>query len=150
MNEKETRSENIKRNEKIACIGSDLNMKVCNEKNINSYKWRNGMKQKRVKKRSLGGLRKTLRSSAKAPELLGEMRPQRSTLSVLIKQLSEHTGDEIVCNLAGWNNRGKKGPFLTVELSPRYVRNQQPANNDNLLEQLFSNDDEETTNEISE
>jgi len=39
-----------------------------------------------------------------------------------MKQLNEQKGDEIICNLAGWRNVGKYGPFLTVELSPRFVR----------------------------
>ena len=73
-------------------------------------------------KRSLGNLRTASKSKPRSPSSVGDIRIQRHTLLILMKQLNEQNGDEIICNLAGWRNLGKKGPFLTIELSPRFVR----------------------------
>ncbi len=70
----------------------------------------------KTKKRSLGNLRTTKTTKPNSPSSIGDIRIQRDTLLVLIKQLNEQKGDEIICNLAGWRNVGKLGPFLTIEL----------------------------------
>ena len=75
-----------------------------------------------MKKRSLGNLRAAKRTKQTSPSSIGDIRIQKDTLLILMKQLNEQKGDEIICNLAGWSNVGKLGPFLTVELSPRFVR----------------------------
>ena len=84
-------------------------------------------KQQTKKKRSLGNLRTATLSKPNSPNSIGDMRIQKDTLLILMKQLNETKGDEIVCNLAGWRNVGKTGPFLTVELSPRFVRKNSKA-----------------------
>ena len=49
------------------------------------------------------------------------MRLQRHTAAAIVKQFSEGSGDEVVCNIAGWRNQDHSGSYLTVELSPRFV-----------------------------
>ena len=78
-------------------------------------------KQKVATKRSLGGLRRNQSTSPNAPEFVGTMRMQRSTLLVLLQQLNETAAEEVICKIAGWENSGNSGPFLTVEMSPRFV-----------------------------
>ena len=75
-----------------------------------------------MKKRSLGNLRTAVQSKPHSPSSIGDIRIQKDTLLILMKQLNEQKGDEIICNLAGWRNVGKLGPFLTIELSPRFVK----------------------------
>jgi hypothetical protein len=77
-------------------------------------------KPKLPNKRSLGGLRRVQRTSDNAPQHLGTMHMQRSTLLVLVKQLNETAADEVICNIAGWYNSNANGAFLTVEVSPRF------------------------------
>jgi hypothetical protein len=78
-------------------------------------------KTKLPSKRSLGGLRRVWRTSDNAPDYLGTMHIQRFTLLSLVKKLNETAADEVICNLAGWDNSNANGPFITVEVSPRDV-----------------------------
>ena len=72
-------------------------------------------------KRSLGSLRKANKTKPRSPDLTGQLRLQRHTAKVIVKQLSEDSAEEVVCNIAGWRNQDSSGSFLTVELSPRFV-----------------------------
>jgi hypothetical protein len=93
-------------------------------------------------KRSLGWLRKAKQAKPKSPILTGEARLQKSTLQTIVRQLEEAGGDEIVACLAAWKNYGADGPYLTVELSPKYVRREyRPTDRSNLS--FIFNDDEE-------
>jgi hypothetical protein len=78
-------------------------------------------KQKLATKRSLGALQRNQSTSLNAPELLGTMHMQRSTLLIFLKQLNESAGEDVICNIAGWENSNANGSFLTVEVSPRFV-----------------------------
>ena len=78
------------------------------------------------KARSLGGLREVSQTNPKAPPLIGSMTIQAETLKVLVQQLNESGGDKVTSNLAAWVNRDANGKFLTVEISPRYTRQQTP------------------------
>jgi hypothetical protein len=90
--------------------------------NINNRRKKMASKQQTTKKkRSLGNLRIAPKSKPNSPNAIGDMRIQKETILFLMKQLNDTKGDEIICNLASWSNVGKKGPFLTVELSPRYL-----------------------------
>jgi hypothetical protein len=80
-------------------------------------------------KRSLGDLRAAQKVQPRSPDFLGKMGLQRSTASILIKQLSETTDDEVICNLAGWLNEGANGKFITVKISPRFASKPKPKGN---------------------
>jgi hypothetical protein len=84
-------------------------------------------KTKLPNKRSLGGLRRNQSTSLNAPEYIGTMRMQRSTLLVLLKQFNESNSNEVICNVAAWENSNANGPFLTVEASPRFAAKPQPS-----------------------
>jgi len=60
------------------------------------------------------------------------MKLQRHTMEAIAKQFKETDADEMECCLAGWRNTDAKGqPYLSVELSPKYVgRRQEPAETD--------------------
>ena len=60
-------------------------------------------------KRSLGALRKAIKTKPKSPDLTGQMRLQRHTAAAIVKQFSEGSGDEVVCNIAGWRNQDHGG-----------------------------------------
>lgn len=79
-------------------------------------------------KRSLGSLRKANKTKPKSPDLIGQMRLQRHTAVAIVKQFSDGNDDEVVCNIAGWRNQDQSGPYLTLELSPRYLS--RPTNED--------------------
>ena len=49
------------------------------------------------------------------------MKLQRHTAAAIVEQFSHDNIDEVVCNIAGWKNQDHNGPYLTVELSPRFV-----------------------------
>jgi hypothetical protein len=46
---------------------------------------------------------------------------QRHDFERLTQEFSTTDGDEITCDLAAWSNVDARGPFLTVQISPRYV-----------------------------
>jgi hypothetical protein len=47
---------------------------------------------------------------------------QRHTIDVFAKQIDESAADEIPCCIASWINEDKNGQFLTIEISPKYVK----------------------------
>ena len=69
------------------------------------------------------------------------MRLQRHTAEALVKQFSEDGGNEVVCNIAAWRNQDYNGPFLTVELSPRFVA-RAPIEGEDIIDSII-NDKEE-------
>ena len=73
------------------------------------------------RKLSLGTLRKANKTKPKSPDLMGQMKLQRHTAAAIVEQFSHDNIDEVVCNIAGWKNQDHNGPYLTVELSPRFV-----------------------------
>jgi hypothetical protein len=85
------------------------------------------------KKKSLGALRKATKTKERSPDLTGQLKLQRHTMETFTKQFEETDEDDIVCCLAGWSNHDGNGPYLTIELSPRYVRREyRPAQRSNL------------------
>ena len=86
-----------------------------------------------TQKRSLGALRKNAKTKPRSPDLVGTLALQRHTMKAIGKQFEETGSDEIVCCLAGWINQDSNGQYLTVELSPRYVRREhRPTQRSNL------------------
>ena len=81
-------------------------------------------------KRSLGALRKANKTKPKSPDLTGQMKLQRHTAAAIVEQFSHDDVDEVVCNIAGWRNQDYTGPYLTVELSPRFVARTQVERDD--------------------
>ncbi len=80
-------------------------------------------------KRSLGSLRKTDKTKPRSPNFTGKLKLQRLTMEVFAKQFKETDAEEIDCCIAGWRNEHKNGPYLSVELSPKYVaRRREPSN----------------------
>ena len=77
-------------------------------------------------RRSLGALRKAPKTKPKSPDTQGSMKVQRHTIETIMRQLDDADADEVVANIAGWLN-DSNDRYITVELSPRYVkRNQIP------------------------
>ena len=93
-------------------------------------------------KRSLGALRKASKTKPKSPDLTGLMRLQRHTAAAIVKQFSEGSGDEVVCNIAGWRNQDHNGSYLTVELSPRFVA-RAPAEQDDIIDSIINDKEED-------
>ncbi len=79
-------------------------------------------------KHSLGSLRKATKTKDRSPDFSGTLKLQRHTFETIAKQFRETDADSIDCCLAGWRNEDKNGPYLSVELSPKYVaRRREPA-----------------------
>ena len=86
-----------------------------------------------TQKRSLGALRKNTKTKSRSPDLAGQLSLQRHTIEVIAKQFEETDSDEVVCCLAGWINKDSNGQYLTVELSPKYMRREyRPTERSNL------------------
>lgn len=83
-------------------------------------------------KRSLGILRIAPKTKARSPDLTGQFTLQRHTLGVICRQFEESDEDELVCCIAGWENHDSIGPYLTVEISPKYVKRESRPTKSNL------------------
>jgi hypothetical protein len=80
-------------------------------------------------KRSLGSLRKAEKTKPRSPDVTGTLKLQRHTMEAIAKQFKESDAAEVTCCIAGWRNEDQNGPYLSVELSPKYVaRRHEPAN----------------------
>jgi hypothetical protein len=89
-------------------------------------------------RRSIGKLRPAARTKPKSPDFTGKLALQRSTFEELARQMRETNADEILCNIAGWVNRDSDGKYVSVELSPRFVR--RPVTT--TIESLLADDDD--------
>jgi|SRR6516225_1511963 hypothetical protein len=73
-------------------------------------------------KKSLGNLRKAQKTKPRSPITTGTMKLQRHTLESIVRQFERSGGDEIEACLAAWENHDQQGePYLTIELSPKFV-----------------------------
>src|SRR5947207_1766067 len=79
------------------------------------------------KKRSLGALRQNEKTKPRSPEATGQFHFQRHTLKEIYRQLANSGDDEVICNIAAWQNSDQDGPFLTVEISPWFVSRERQA-----------------------
>jgi hypothetical protein len=95
-------------------------------------------------KRSLGALRKNSKTKPKSPDLTGTIKLQRHTIETIAKQFDKTESEEVVANLAAWGNHDSQGSYITIEVSPKYVRQEQsiPKRN-NLMDFLLNDQDEE-------
>jgi hypothetical protein len=98
-------------------------------------------------RRSLGALRKANKTKPKSPDLTGQMKLQRHTAAAIVDQFSHDGIDEVVCNIAAWKNQDYKGPYLSVELSPRFVARAQ-AETDDIIDSIINNDEEGNVEDI--
>jgi hypothetical protein len=82
-----------------------------------------------TKRRSLGKLRKAPKTKPRSPDMTGKLLLQRHT-AVAISKVFADDCDEVSCNIAGWRNDDASGPYLAIELSPKYVAQEaQPKTN---------------------
>ena len=93
-------------------------------------------------KRSLGTLRKANKTKPKSPDLTGQMKLQRHTAAAIVEQFSHDNIEEVVCNIAGWRNQDHNGPYLTVELSPRFVARTQ-AEREDIIDSIINDNKED-------
>jgi hypothetical protein len=93
-------------------------------------------------KRSLGALRKANKTKPKSPDLTGQMKLQRHTAAAIVEQFSHDGIDEVVCNIAGWKNQDCSGPYLSVELSPRFVPRAQ-MERDDIIDAIINDNEED-------
>ena len=100
------------------------------------------------RKLSLGALRKANKTKPKSPDLTGQMKLQRHTAAAIVEQFSHDNIEEVVCNIAGWRNQDHDGPYLTVELSPRFVARTQ-VERDDIIDSVI-NDNRRTTLKVSD
>jgi hypothetical protein len=83
-------------------------------------------------RRSLGSLRKAEKTKPRSPDFTGTLKLQRHTIEAIAKQLKESDAAEVTCCIAGWRNEDQNGPYLSVELSPKYVARRQEPTQSNL------------------
>src|SRR6516165_999848 len=88
-------------------------------------------------KRSLGSLRKATKTKPRSPDLTGQMKLQRHTAAAILEQFGHEGIEEVVCNIAGWKNQDYKGPYLSVELSPRFVPRTQ-VDQDDIIDSIIN------------
>jgi len=93
-------------------------------------------------KRSLGALRKANKTKPRSPDLTGQMKLQRHTAAAIVDQFGHDDIEEVVCNLAGWRNQDRGGPYLTVELSPRFVARTQ-VEGDDIIDSIINDNEED-------
>jgi hypothetical protein len=94
------------------------------------------------RKKSLGALRKHQKTKPNSPYATGKLYIQRHTLAEICRQLDEVGGDEITCNIAAWRNNDQRGPYLTVEVSPRFVAYERRLSNGDSFDDMFNEEGE--------
>jgi hypothetical protein len=98
-------------------------------------------------KLSLGTLRKNNKTKPKSPDLIGQFKLQRHTAAAIVDQFGHDDIEEVVCNIAGWKNLDHNGPYLTVELSPRFVA-RAPVERDDIIDSIINDKEEDVIETI--
>jgi hypothetical protein len=93
------------------------------------------------RKKSLGKLRQHQKTKLRSPDATGKLYFQRHTLAEISRQLEEAGGDEISCNIAAWKNDDQDGQYLTVEVSPEFVRYERRRPNPGMFDEMFGEDE---------
>jgi hypothetical protein len=93
------------------------------------------------KKRSLGALRSNKKTKPRSPDATGKFHFQRHTLREISRQLTDDD-DEVICNVACWRNSDEDGPYLTVEISPKFVSFERRRPNSEAFYDVFNEEDE--------
>jgi hypothetical protein len=93
------------------------------------------------RKKSLGAFRKHEKTKPRSPDVTGKLYFQRHTLAEISRQLNEDGGDEIGCNIAGWKNSDQNGQYLTVEVSPEFVRYGPHTRKPGMFDDIFDDDE---------
>ena len=70
------------------------------------------------------------------------MRLQRHTARAIVKQFSDDSAEEVICNIAAWRNQDHIGSYLTVELSPRFVA-RAPTEQDDMIDSIINDKEED-------
>src|SRR5215472_14911789 len=78
-------------------------------------------------------------------DLTGQMK-LRHTAGATVEQFGHDDIEGVVCNIAGWKNQDCSGPYLTVELSPRFVA-RAPVEGDDIIDSI-TNDKEDDIEDI--
>jgi hypothetical protein len=92
-----------------------------------------------TRKKSLGKLRVAHQTKERSPNMTGTLRLQRHTATAILKAFENVDDDETVCNIAAWVNYDHEGPYLTLELSPKYVAPDPQSQQANRLNFIFGN-----------
>ena len=87
-------------------------------------------------------MRKANKTKPKSPDLTGQMKLQRHTAAAIVDQFSHDAIEEVVCNIAGWKNQDYKGPYLTLEFSPRFVARTQ-VEGDDIIDSIINDNEED-------
>jgi hypothetical protein len=87
-------------------------------------------------------LRKANKTKPKSPDLTGQLKLQRHTAVAIVEHFSQNHAEEVVCNIAGWRNQDYNGPYLTVELSPRFVA-RAPAAQEDIIDSIINDKEED-------
>jgi hypothetical protein len=74
------------------------------------------------------------------------MKLQRHTAAAILEQFSHDGIEEVACNIAGWKNQDYIGPYLAVELSPRFVA-RASVEGDDIIDSII-NDKEDDIEDI--
>jgi hypothetical protein len=75
------------------------------------------------------------------------MKLQRHTAAAIVQQFSHDAIEEVVCNVAGWKNQDYAGPYLTVELSPRFAARAQ-MERDDIIDAIINDNEEDGVESI--
>jgi hypothetical protein len=93
------------------------------------------------RKKSLGALRPHQKTKPRSPDATGKLHFQRHTLAEISRQLKDAGGDEIICNIAAWKNNDHHGQYLTVEVSPEFVRYEPHTRKPGMFDDIFDDDE---------
>jgi hypothetical protein len=96
--------------------------------------------------KSLRNLSLNGKTKPKSPDLTGTAKIHRRLIVWLWKEVNASRGDVAECNLAAWQYQNKRGPFLSVEISESYVRNER-CEDINIFDQIARQQDAEEWDE---
>ena len=93
-------------------------------------------------KKSLGALRKAHKTKPRSPDATGKLALQRHTLEAIVNEFDDTRDDEVICNIAAWKNQDQQGPYLTVEVSPRFLPHEHRVPKPSIFDDIFDDEDE--------
>jgi hypothetical protein len=82
------------------------------------------------KTHSLGSLRPAKKTKPKSPDCTGKLPLRWEHVLIFLKQLEQSQEEAVPCSIAGWKGNGVYGPYMTIEISPRFEKRLAPDDSD--------------------
>ncbi|HUN99845.1 MAG TPA: hypothetical protein VMU69_26885 [Bradyrhizobium sp.] len=103
-------------------------------------------KNKIIKHKSLGSLRKAKKTKPRSPDMTGNFTLLKETFVEIARQYKAAGSGEVTCNIAAWRNREKTtgDAYLSLQITPWYLPPVKKGRKPDIFGELFEEHEEDS------